>query len=40
MSFLLRDGASHAAVFTKSKVFAECIKWIKNQKQKKLKFYL
>ena len=33
--FYFEDGASHAAVFTKSKVFAECIKWNKKPKKKK-----
>ncbi len=35
--FYFENGASHAAVFTKSKVFAECIKWNKQPKQKKIK---
>ena len=35
--FYFENGASHAAVFTKSKVFAECIKWNKKPKTKKIK---
>ena len=35
--FYFENGASHAAVFTKSKVFAECIKWNKKPKAKKIK---
>ncbi len=35
--FYFMNGASHAAVFTKSKVFAECIKWNKKPKAKKIK---
>ncbi len=35
--FYFENGASHAAVFTKSKVVAECIKWNKQQKTKKVK---
>ena len=35
--FYFEDGACHAAVFTKSKVFAECIKWNKKPKTKKIK---
>ena len=35
--FYFEDGVNHAAVFTKSKVFAECIKWNKKPKAKKIK---
>ena len=35
--FYFEDGVSHAAVYTKSKVFAECIKWNKKPKSKKIK---
>ena len=38
--FYFEDGASHAAVFTKSKVFAEGIKWNKKPKAKKPLFLL
>ena len=35
--FYFENGANHAAVFTKSKVVAECIKWNKQHKTKKVK---
>ena len=35
--FYFENGASHAGVYTKSKVFAECIKWNKQPKSKKIK---
>ena len=35
--FYFENGASHAGVYTKSKIFAECIKWNKQPKSKKIK---
>ena len=35
--FYFENGVNHAAVFTKSKIFAECIKWNKLPKSKKIK---
>ncbi len=35
--FYFENGASHASVFTKSKIFSECIKWNKQPKSKKIK---
>ncbi len=35
--FYFRDGANHAGVFTKSNIVAECIKWNKFAKSKKVK---
>ena len=35
--FYFKDGASHAGVYTKSSVYAECIRWNKNSKSKKVK---
>ena len=35
--FYFQDGANHAGVFTKSQTCAECIKWNKQKKSKKIK---
>ena len=35
--FYFQDGANHAGVFTKSQICAECIKWNKQKKSKKIK---